>query len=280
MPHVTTAGRRREVSYDALHEMFFVVDFVRRKLAAREVFPESWRIVLRKRVPFYRGLSGDERERFELKLKVFARTKPFCGAGGMVIDEEVKVVVSAAAARLVMNIPGEHYQRLNEIVVYPSHYKHEDKKGAVIFGEAFGPGVVVLSYDAVLHGLSNPHDGHDTATHEFAHALDAADGGFDGTPELPTMAAYAPWAKHMAEGFASLTRRVGRKGRRVLRDYGATNEAEFFAVATEAFFEKPAQLRSTHPGVYEVLSRYYRVDPVTVAAKRAGGRQAARPRSG
>ena len=241
--------------------MWFVVDFVRRKLAAREPFPESWRMVLRRRVPFYRRLSPDERERFELKLKVFARTKPFCAAGGMVIDDEVRVVVSAAAARLVMNIPGEHYRRLNEVVVYPSHYKHKDKRGAVIFGEALGPGVVVLSYDAVLQGLADPHDGHDTAAHEFAHALDAADGGFDGTPELATVEAYGPWARHMSAGFAALSSRVGRRGRRVLRDYGATNEAEFFAEATEAFFEKPAQLRAAHPGVYEVLAQYYRADP-------------------
>lgn len=241
--------------------MFFVLDYVRRALAAREPFPEAWRMVLRKRVPFYTRFSEAERAPFEAKLKVFVRTKHFAGANGMHIDDEVKLVIGAAAARLVMHLPNEHYRRLNEIVVYPSHYKHSDKRGVTVFGEAFGPGVVVLSWEAVLHGLRDPADGHDTATHEFAHALDAADGGFDGTPELQTFEAYGPWTKHMSAGFAALRARTGRKGRRVLRDYGATNEAEFFAVATEAFFEKPRQLRAKHPSVYAVLASYYRADP-------------------
>ncbi len=246
--------------------MFFLFDLVRRKLAEREPFPQAYRLVLHERVPFYRRFDEQERARFETKLKVFVRTKAFVGAGGMVVDEEVKIVIGAAAARLVMNMPDEHYGRLNEIVVYPSHYKHKDKEGHVIFGEAFGPGVVVLSYDAVLHGLRDPNDGHDTATHEFAHTLDAADGAFDGTPELGTFEAYGPFAHVMTRAFASLRSRVGRKGRRVLRDYGATNEAEFFAVATEAFFEKPRQMKEKHPELYRVLADYFRADP----AARAG----------
>jgi Mlc titration factor MtfA (ptsG expression regulator) len=241
--------------------MFFVFDFVRRKLAEREPFPEAWRHVLQARVPFYQRFDDRQRQRFETKLKVFVRTKAFAGAGGMVIDDETKVVIGAAAARLVMNLPDEHYGRLNEVVVYPSHYKHKDRHGFVVFGEAFGPGVVVLSFDAVVQGLADPHDGHDTATHEFAHALDAADGAFDGTPELEGVEAYAPFAAVMTKAFAHLRSRAGRKGRRLLRDYGATNEAEFFAVATETFFEKPQQMKKREPELYAVLSAYYRHDP-------------------
>ncbi|MFO0552411.1 MAG: M90 family metallopeptidase [Polyangiaceae bacterium] len=250
--------------------MYFVLDFVRRKLAEREPFPEGWRAILERRVPFYPRLDQAERERFESKLKVFARTKSFEGAGGFVVTEEARVVVSACAARLVMNLPGEHYGRLHEIVVYPSHYKHKDQDG-IILGEAFGPGVVVLSYAAVLAGLRSPHDGHDTAVHEFAHALDGADGAFDGTPELHSLDAYAPWATAMSRAFTSLQSRVGRNGRRVLRDYGATNEAEFFAVATEAFFERPVDLRRDKPAVYAALAAFYRFDPAGPRPQRAGG---------
>ncbi len=241
--------------------MFFVLDFVRRKLAERGAFPQAWRSILRARVPFYQYLTADEKRRFERKLQVFARTKPFSGANGMVITDEVKVVVAAAAARLVMNLPGEHYGRLNEIVIYPSHYKHKDKQGVTVLGEAFGPGVVVLSYRAVLQGLSNPHDGHDTASHEFAHALDAADGAFDGTPELESVEAYGPFASVMTRSFNKLSAKVGRKQSDLLREYGATNEAEFFAVATETFFEKPEQLLRREPALYAVLAAYYRADP-------------------
>ena len=256
--------------------MFFVVDFVRRKLAEREPFPEAWRQVLTARVPFYSRLDDDERRRFESKLQVFVRTKAFAGAGGMVIDDETKIVIGAAASRLVMNLPNEHYGRLHEIVVYPSHYKHKDCHGFVVFGEAFGPGVVVLSFDAVVQGLADPHDGHDTATHEFAHALDAADGAFDGTPELASVEAYGPFASVMTKAFAHLRSRAGRKGRRVLRDYGATNEAEFFAVATESFFEKPQQMKKREPELYAVLSAYYRHDP---AESRATARTTTRSAS-
>ena len=243
--------------------MFGIVDWYRRRRAARAPFPEAWREILRARVPFYARLDGAARERFEDKLKVFARTKAFIPAGGMAIDDAVVVTIAAAAARLSMNIPGEHYERLTEIVVYPTHYRHPDGDGAtVVFGEAHRFGTVVLSWDAVTGGLANPVDGHDTALHELAHVLDVEDGQFDGTPQLPGLAACAPWARVMSREFLRL--RGGKRGLRArgaLRRYGATNEAEFFAVATEAFFEKPGQLRRRHPELYQVLAEYYRADP-------------------
>jgi len=238
--------------------VFSLIDWVRRKRAGRRPFPEHWRDILRARVPFYPRLTDQERDRFECKLKVFVLTKAFVPAGGMKIDDEVRVVIGAAAARLTMNLPGEHYQRLTEIVVYPAHYKHPKRDGVVVFGEAHRFGTVVLSYQAVEGGFSNERDGHNTALHEFAHALDAADGAFDGTPVLSKMSAYAPWAEVMSAAYLRLRK---RRCRSVLRAYGATNEAEFFAVATEAFFEKPRQLKQEQPDLFALLSGYYRVDP-------------------
>jgi MtfA peptidase len=245
--------------------VFFLVDWWRRRRAEQEVFPESWREILRERVPFVAGLDEEARARFERKLLVFVRTKHFEGAGGMEIDDEVRVVIAAAAARLVMNLPDEHYARLVEIIVYPSHLKHEHSPHIAVLGRAVGPGTVVLSWEAVLHGLADARDGLDTATHELAHALDAGDGAFDGTPDLATHAAYAPWTEVMSRSFAELRRKRRFERRAVLREYGATNEAEFFAVATEAFFEKPRQMRQRHPELYEVLRSYYRSDPATSA---------------
>lgn len=249
--------------------MFFVADWVRRRLALREPFPESWRIVLRRRAPFYLRFDADERARFEDKLKLFVREKHFEGARGMRITDEVKVTIGACAARLVMNMKGEHYARLREVVVYPFHFKHPDGEGPVMLGQAHGPGVVVLSYPAVLAGLARPHDGHDTAVHEFAHALDAGDGGFDGTPELASLEAYAPWAKHMSAAFQRLAAKRRFTSADVLREYAVTNEAEFFAVATEAFFERPHDLHRRHPHVYDVLSDYYRADPASLRGRKA-----------
>jgi Mlc titration factor MtfA (ptsG expression regulator) len=227
--------------------------------AAKAPFPEAWRAIVKERVPFYTRLDPSAKERFEHKLKIFARTKHFIGAQGMQIDDTVIVTISAAAARLVMNLPNEHYQRLTEIIVYESHYQHEKKGEGAVFGEAHTWGTVVLSFEAVLAGLKNAEDGHNTAMHEFAHVLDIADGQFDGTPVLREMAAYQPWARTMGEAFFRLRHKTERRA--VLRSYGATNEAEFFAVATEAFFEKPVQMRARHKALYDVLVDYYRIDP-------------------
>src|SRR5262245_45352418 len=163
--------------------MFGVLDWFRRRRAARAPFPDGWRDHLRADVPFYGAMDAAEREPFEHKLKIFALTKHFEGAGGFTMSDRVRVVIAAAAARLTMNLPGQHYQRLSDIVGYPGDYRHPGgEKGEVILGEAHHHGTVVLSWDAVLAGLRNTQDGHDTATHEFAHVLDAADGRFDGTP--------------------------------------------------------------------------------------------------
>jgi MtfA peptidase len=235
-----------------------VLGAIRRWRAARRPFPERWRDILARDVPFYARLSAADRERLEHKLKVFARTKHFAGAGGMEIDDRVKVVIAASAARLVLNLASEHYSRLKEIVVYPDAYQHPDRDG-VILGEVNSFGTMVLSWQAVLDGLANTDDGKNTAFHEFAHALDLADGNFNGTPVLATRCAYAPWAQVMTRYYDKL--QEGRRKPRVLDEYGATNEAEFFAVATEAFFEKPRQLRSKKPELYELLADYYQTDP-------------------
>jgi MtfA peptidase len=250
--------------------LFGLWDGVRRWRAGRTPFPERWRRILTAQVPFYGELAADERSGFEHKLMVFARTKAFEGARGFTITEEVKVVVAACAARLTMHMPDEHYEALLSIVIYASHYKHQD--GAhVVFGEANDRGVVVLSWEAVQRGLADPRDGHDTAVHELAHALDIEDGSFDGTPELGGEA-YAPWARVMTAAYDGLRQRK-KKRRAVLRDYGAQNPAEFFAVSTEAFFEKPVQLKARHPELYAELAAYFRSDPATRRGTRASSQE-------
>lgn len=231
--------------------------FRRSRLQARP-FVSTWYEHLEKNVPFYEKLEGDSRARFLRNLKIFLYDKHFIGAQGLEVTDEMRVTIAAAAVRLVQHLDLSFYDRLTEIVVYPFDYEHQDKEGAV-FGEAHTWGTVVLSWPAVLRGLTNPRDGHDTATHEFAHVLDVMDGAFDGTPELRATEDYRPWAGVMTEHFLAL--RKNRRVRKVLRSYGGTNEAEFFAVATEAFFEKPERLRKEKPELYEALRRFYGWDP-------------------
>ncbi len=250
--------------------MYFVVDWFRRRRASRTPFPEAWHAILAKRVPFYARFDPEEKARFDAKLKVFVLTKHFEGVKGMEVDDEVRVTIGAAAARLTMNLPDEHYARLIDIVVYPSGFKSKSHDDMPALGLAFGAGTVVLSWDAVVSGLADPTDGHDTASHEFAHALDAADGEFDGTPELSTFEAYGPWTRVMSSAYDSLRRSHARHRETLLREYGATNEAEFFAVATEVFFEKPGQMRARHPELYATLSAYFRADPAKHRKRTAG----------
>ncbi len=230
----------------------------RRRLRAAPP-PATWSEILARNAPFVAGLDAADRARLDGDLQVFVAEKHFIAAGGMAITDEVKVTIAAAAARLVVHLGIERYDDLTEIIVYPSAYRHAGADGAIL-GEAHAWGVVVLAWDAVVAGLRNPRDGHDTAVHEFAHVLDRADGSFDGAPELHAGAHYRPWATVMQRSFDRLRGRDAQL-RKVLRDYGATNEAEFFAVATEAYFERPDDLRRRAPSLFDELERFYRPQP-------------------
>lgn len=229
----------------------------RGRLMARALPPE-WLGWLEKHVPFFPELEGETRDRFLRYLKGFVWSKTFLGAGGLEITDEHRVVIGAAAVRLVLHLNLSYYDRLTEIVVYPYVYQHSEGGGAIL-GEARRWGTVVLSWPAVLHGIANQGDGHDTALHEFAHVLDIADGRFDGTPELHRFGDYRSWARVMSREFLVLQENAGRRPT-VLREYGATDEAEFFAVASEAFFERPRELQARTPELYDELARFYGLD--------------------
>jgi Mlc titration factor MtfA (ptsG expression regulator) len=237
--------------------VFSILRGLRRKRLGRRTFPAGWEPIVARRFPFAAKLGAEKRARFLLHLKVFAFDKDWAGAAGLEVTDEMKVVVSGAAARLSRNLDLNLYDALRTIVIYPSHYKHPEGD-SVVLGEAHRWGQVILSWDAVQSGLTNANDGHDTALHEFAHVLDASDGAFDGTPELHHHRDYHAWAKVFSQRYFALR---ARPDKNVLRPYGATNEAEFFAVATEAFFEKPLQLKRKAPDLYDELRRYYQVDP-------------------
>ena len=136
-----------------------------------------------------------------------------------------------------------------------------DRHASGRLGESWGHGSVVLAWDSVQRGAHNMHDGLNVALHEFAHQLDQEDGAADGAPILPARGAYASWARVLSREYERLQRRTEKHRETLIRSYGATHPAEFFAVATETFFEKPRQLRRKRPELYEELKSYYRVDP-------------------
>jgi hypothetical protein len=254
-----------------------VFQWLRRRRHARileEPFPESWLAVL-ERLPYYALLSDTDRKKLRDRIQIFLAEKSIEGAGGLVVDDTMRVTIAAEACLLLLERDElEDFPDVEAIVVYPHAYRAPTRQhlgGGVVLegeqdrlGEAHQHGLVVLAWDAVKRGAHDARDGHNVVLHEFAHQLDMEDGSADGAPPLDRRAMYGPWARVLGAEFQALQE---ARGKTVLDRYGATNPAEFFAVATEAFFEKPVQLRSRHPELYDELALYYRQDP----ARRFGG---------
>jgi len=241
-----------------------------RRLARERPFPDEWVQILRSNLPPYDRLSPELRHKLHQHIKAFIAEKSFEGCGGLNITDEITVTIAAQACMLRLNREDHCYPRLRSVVVYPSMYVASDKGilggeqdgRSVRLGESWGSGTVVLSWSDVKQGAFNFNDGHNVAMHEFAHQLDQEDGAADGAPILERRSAYSSWAKVFSAEFDRLQRKT-RKGKRSMLDaYGASNPAEFFSVATESFFEKPAQLQKKHLELYEELRDYYKVDPI------------------
>lgn len=243
-------------------------DAKRRHIRA-EPWPDEWDPILAERVPLYIALPPKLRAQLQGDIKVFVAEKQFVGCGGQEITDEIKVTIAAQACMLTLNRPNRYYPRLQTIYVYPSAYitRMRNQVGGLIsegqgvnLGESWGDGRLVLAWDASRHGAINIHDGKNVVFHEFAHQLDQEDGAGDGVPFLDAPAKYAQWLEVLGGEFERLQKRR-RHRRGVIDSYGATNPAEFFSTATEAFFEKPHQMRRKMPELYDELSDYYKVDP-------------------
>jgi len=240
----------------------------RRKLLATPP-PSTWLPILETTLPMIGEMSGEHKRQLFGKMQVFLSEKNFEGCGGQEITEEIKVTIAAQACMLLLGRETSIYPKLKTILVYPHTYQGGqkgmfggDNGESARLGESWECGVVVLSWNSVKGGARNFEDGHNVTFHEFAHQLDQEDGAADGAPILEERSAYATWAhvfNHEYKALVKLTRR-GKKD--TMDRYGATNPAEFFAVATETFFEKPRQLKSKHPELYEELQYYYKIDPV------------------
>jgi Mlc titration factor MtfA (ptsG expression regulator) len=229
--------------------------------AQKAPFPKEWRTILRT-IRFYAGLDRHESPRFEEKLKIFVLTKEFIAdeEDPVPIDDRVRVTIGAAACRLTMNIPSEDYGRLERICVRRRAFERD---GEVIGGHA-GVRSVTLSWETLSRQLAElpPHD--NIAYHEFAHVLDMSDGTLDGRPPLlfrPELC--RPWARVLAHNLESLRDAVAKRTPTLIGAWGARNEGELFAVATERFFESPVQLKNAYPEVYELLAAYFRQDPAS-----------------
>lgn len=246
----------------------FIRERRRRRLRARP-FPEAWGAILRERVPLYRRLPADLQRRLREDVQVFVADKDFIGCGGQEITDEVRVTIAAQACLLAVN-RDRRFAGLSTILVYPAAFVVErlrpEPSGVLqetrqaLSGESWARGQVVLSWEDVVAGAADPGDGRNVVIHELAHQLDQEKGFANGAPMLERDR-YARWSQVMAAEFARLREHALAGQPTLLSDYGATEPAEFFAVASEVFFEQPGRLSAEHPALYGELARYYRLDP-------------------
>ena len=185
----------------------------------------------------------------------------------------MQVTIAAQACLLVLGLDHEYYRRVRTILVYPTRYKDRNRSmshwgtvtegDVVCLGETRDRGPVVLAWDTVWRRSQNRKSVGNVVYHEFAHQLDLLDDLVDGTPPLATATARNQWVKVMTAEFAQLRDSVAGGLVTLLDDYGATNVGEFFAVATECFSQKSAQLQQRHLRLYEVLRDVYRQYPAS-----------------
>lgn len=242
----------------------------RRQRIARRPFPAAWRDILRRRVPLARELPPAQQLRLKKHIQVLLAEVPFIGCAGLVVDEEMRVTIAAQAAFLLLGRGGS-FGSLREVLVYPGHFvvpRQEAGAGGVLHegrdvlaGQSWQRGQVIVAWDAVQDGAADPHDGANVVMHEFAHQLDQDTGAANGAPYVGRGALQQAWARVMSQEFDGLRARLASAEPGLIDPYAAVNPAEFFAVVTELFFERPAALAAERPALYEQLRRCYRLDP-------------------
>lgn len=229
--------------------------FSRRK---PEPLPAAWRQLLDTRLPHCATLAPELRGRFEPRVMEFLAKKKFYGCDGLVVTEEMRVLVAGQAALLVLREDARVYPALRSVLLYPTAFwvRHEepDEAGVVYedevlqIGESQDWGRVILSWEDVQAALEG--DPVNVPVHEFAHQLDEENPETEGAPLL---ADYARWSQVMGAAYEQLRRRRSP----VLDDYGREGPAEFFAVASEAYFQSGAALKKHHADLHALLKDYY-----------------------
>ena len=250
----------------------------RRDRVRAEPFPCNLARDPRAQSRLFQRLSEDDRAELLGHTQVFLAEKHFEGCGGLGLTDEIRVTIAAQACLLLLHRKTDYYPELTSILVYPTGYTADEERhiGGGVWEE--GPEdrlghtgshlrALVLAWDAASHGAADPSDGENVVLHEFAHQLDFENRNADGTPALETHAEYLAWARVMSAEFNELRRAEAVGAPTLLDGYGATNPTEFFAVATEAFFERPRALRARHPELYRELQSFYRQDPATFSSE-------------
>jgi len=250
----------------------------RRAQLRAQPLPAEWRQVVEK-VALCRRLPAADRAELHGHIQVLLAEKRFEGCGGLEITDEIRVTIAAQAAVLLLHRDTDYFPTVSSVLVYPKAYwskeRRREKSGLVAeydsvrLGEAWHRDLLVLAWDEVRAKAGGRRRSVNLVLHEFAHALDHEDGAANGAPLLPDRTLAARWAPVMEAAYEQLKAAADEEQETVLDSYGAQDPAEFFAIATEAFFEVPGELRDEQPELYDLLKSYFRQDPATEYARSA-----------
>ena len=244
----------------------------RRTRLRGQPLPQGVEEILSRNIGLYSLLPNDLRDQLHGHINVFLDEKRFLGVGGQEISPEVAVTIAGTACMLLLNREPSYFPGFSSILVYPDTYEAdqvdydgvvETRKRSRRAGESWHRGPIVLSWSNVLQGAVNAGDGYNVVLHEFAHKLDEENSGTNGQPILHVAGHYGEWAEVLGREYRSFSDRVSRRKNKVLDEYGLTSPAEFFAVATESFFEKARSMQKRLPELYEQLEKFYSVDPAS-----------------
>jgi MtfA peptidase len=233
----------------------------RRRILARP-FPAEWETILQREVAFFSALDPEAQARFRNEVQVFLGEKTITGIK-FELDETTRVLTAASAIIPIFGFPEWEWDQISEVLVYPDRFNDEfafesgDERHTLgVVGTGTLNRLMILSKPDLLAGFRNPGDKQNVGVHEFAHLVDKSDGTIDGLPAVGLdRAAIGPWLALVQRKMEEM-----RAGDSDIDSYGLTNEAEFFAVATEYFFERPGVMQRKHPELYSMLAKVFNQD--------------------
>jgi len=238
----------------------------RRKLRERP-FQDEWHAHLDRNAPLCRRVPETLRPELLGLTQIFLAEKNFEGCGDLDMSDEIRVTIAAQACLLLLGRETDVYPWVQSVLVYPTTFVapivEEFDDGLVeeyddaLDGEAWSTGAVILAWDDVLHAADDLRDGYNVVLHEFAHQLDLETGEADGLPKLGPGVDPQVWTETFSRAYERHCRDVDRRRHTLLDDYGADDPAEFFAVATENYFVRPAALKRRHADLHARLREFY-----------------------
>jgi len=242
----------------------------KRKLIAAQPFPKQWRTIIKHNVPYFHSMPADLQLQLKQHVLIFLNEKQFYGFEGIEINDEIKTTIAVQACLLLLNRQTDYYPKLKSIYVYPSAFitSHQSRDAAgvvhenrrVLSGESWDLGKVILSWTDTKEGAADISDGRNVDIHEFAHQLDQETGTANGAPYLRHKSRHC-WSDILSQEYEKLRVQTAQGKSSLMDKYGASNPAEFFAVASEVFFEQPQEMLKFHPELYQQLHGFYHVNP-------------------